>query len=64
MSLSIAMLYQYFNLGTQLKSFNNYNLTIIILFNISYSFKQLNGSTYCYVSQTIQFSISHLFTHS
>ena len=31
-----------------------------------YSFvcTQLNGSKYCYVSLTIQLSISHLFTHS
>ena len=27
-------------------------------------FAQLNGSKYCYVSQTIQLNISHLFAHS
>ena len=35
---SIAMLYQYFNLGIQLKSFKYCYLTLIILFNITHSF--------------------------
>ena len=42
-----------------------------LLFNINYSiqhyslvYTQLNSFKYCYVSQTIQFNISHLFTHN
>ena len=37
---SIAMLYQYFNFGTQLKSFKYCLSTLIIPFNITYSFTQ------------------------
>ena len=43
----------------------------VLLFNINNSIRrylfvcsQLNSSKYCYVSQTIQLDISHLFTHS
>ena len=57
------MLYQYFNLGTHLKSFKYYYSTLIILFNITHLLAQFNGSKYCYVSVTIQLNISHLFTH-
>ena len=31
---------------------------------IQFSLSKLNGSKYCYVSQTIQLNISYLFTHS
>ena len=42
----------------------------VLLFNTNFSIQhlsfctQLNGSTYCYVSLTIQVSISHLFAYS
>ena len=43
----------------------------VLLFNTNYSIRrhsfvctQLNGSKYCYVPQTIQLNISHLFTHN
>ena len=59
---SIAILYQYFNLGT-VKEFQ------VLLFNTNNSIQhhsfictQLKGSKYCYVSLTIQLSIYHLFT--
>ena len=45
-----------YHLAKQVLLFN----TQIILLNITL----LNGSTYCYVSLTIQLSISHSFTHS
>ena len=35
---SIAMIYQHFNLGTQLKCFKYSYLNLIILFNITHSF--------------------------
>ena len=51
---SIAISVKWF----QLLQSNTYNTS-------TYSFicTQLNGSKYCYVSQTIQSNISHLFTH-
>ena len=60
---SITILYQYFNLVTQLKGFKYCYLTLMILFNITLSFTQLNGSNYWYLSLTIPLNISHLFTH-
>ena len=50
---SIAMLYQYFNLGTQLKSFKYYLSTLIILFNITHL-----------LAPTIQLNISDWFENS
>ena len=38
------------------------NVKYIWFVNISQT--RLNGSKYCYVSETIQLNISHLFTHS
>ena len=38
--------------------------TLIILFNIIYSFIQLNGFKYCYLILMIIFNINQLFTHS
>ena len=59
--LSIALLYQYSNLGAQLKSFKYCYLTPIILFSITHLFAQLNGCKYCYVSLTIQLVIFKKF---
>ena len=56
MVLIIAMLKQYFNLDTQLKGFQNCNLTLIILFNITHLFAQLNGSKFS--------TLTVLFVHS
>ena len=62
MVTSIAMYYQLFNLGTQVKSFKFCFNTNNSIQHYLFVCAQLNGSKFCYVSLTIQLDSPFFFS--